>query len=891
MSSRTLNYAGVISLVAQLSSAIQLPYNPTRILVASQSSNQAYIFQQTSSSQWQLASIDLSSKITASSSLTTSIIDTSLPFLSSNNDAPYSASISVNGTITVWTGDCSDLTQSEVWTFTNKAWNQISSTIPDTSIPPPQYLSRSLSFSNVTSGGVQNTKTYVFGGMCPTSDATSSDWVTSATYTNATLEFAFSGVTKPLDSNITSVSVNSPPLSQAGHSLTPLTPSYSAVAPNIMTQQQNYVLIGGHTQTAFLNLSQISIFSLPQETWSFASVLSADADLDPRSGHSAVLSSDGNSIVVFGGWVGDVTTPATPQFAVLNIADGFGGSGQWQWSTPSSSGTGLPSTSGLYGHAALMLPGNIMMITGGYSLTSTASRLKRDSTVQTANTQTYLYNVSSNSWISSYQAPSSAFATVGSPHKSGLSSPAKAGLGVGITFGLIGIFVLIFSILWYKRRQRWKRERREDDLRANQGFVSDEWGIGYEDRRRAYSQPSIPPMSHDQHNQPVQWRSPSTDKPIFTGDNRVMRKSVGGRSPYAYERSVGKRENIHTIAEKDEEDDSAKSVKITMEDEMQDADHHREGALAALSSRPNSRAMTPPEERQQEVQTWVQGWKRAGEELLGSSENGRSSPTKSDRTLSSLSTISGRSIPGSGVSSIVRSLSTTSAQILKLNPFASPAASPEPHSPTTPTAHNHWESTPKPAPTASFAQLQADSHNLLGKPPRSSPEPKVTLDIQPPRRSNSQKKNHYVANTSAGLFGSMRRAIGMGSASSGRASSLTASTNTKSYSNRRTLHDDIGTSTSTNMTGPGAMGGGLAPRRAASDAAFWRSKRGAKDWVEQQKEEEEEEGEDEWDVEGAAQNRVVQVMFTVPRERLRVVNADVDSRSVKSNGEKNDHGF
>jgi hypothetical protein len=34
------------------------------------------------------------------------------------------------------------------------------------------------------------------------------------------------------------------------------------------------------------------------------------------------------------------------------------------------------------------------------------------------------------------------------------------------------------------------------------------------------------------------------------------------------------------------------------------------------------------------------------------------------------------------------------------------------------------------------------------------------------------------------------------------------------------------------------------------------------------------ERDEDWDVETAAQQRVVQVMFTVPKERLRVVNAD-----------------
>lgn len=36
---------------------------------------------------------------------------------------------------------------------------------------------------------------------------------------------------------------------------------------------------------------------------------------------------------------------------------------------------------------------------------------------------------------------------------------------------------------------------------------------------------------------------------------------------------------------------------------------------------------------------------------------------------------------------------------------------------------------------------------------------------------------------------------------------------------------------------------------------------------------------DEWDIERAVENRVVQVMFTVPKEKLRVVNHDVEEES------------
>jgi hypothetical protein len=75
-----------------------------------------------------------------------------------------------------------------------------------------------------------------------------------------------------------------------------------------------------------------------------------------------------------------------------------------------------------------------------------------------------------------------------------------------------------------------------------------------------------------------------------------------------------------------------------------------------------------------------------------------------------------------------------------------------------------------------------------------------------------------------------------------------------------------------------------------------RSRRGARDWNVEDEEEEAElqrpsapdgELEGEWDVERASENRVVQLMFTVPRQRLRVVNADeADARSLLSQDER-----
>ncbi len=89
------------------------------------------------------------------------------------------------------------------------------------------------------------------------------------------------------------------------------------------------------------------------------------------------------------------------------------------------------------------------------------------------------------------------------------------------------------------------------------------------------------------------------------------------------------------------------------------------------------------------------------------------------------------------------------------------------------------------------------------------------------------------------------------------------------------------------------------PRRTVSaGATLWRRKQGKSDWqdsadlnprsntftgsssgapqLQRQYTDRVEEDEDDWDIEQAVQNRVVQVMFTVPKERLRVVNCEDD---------------
>ncbi|KAI5277444.1 hypothetical protein KEM54_005029, partial [Ascosphaera aggregata] len=69
-------------------------------------------------------------------------------------------------------------------------------------------------------------------------------------------------------------------------------------------------------------MSTIAIFSLPEETWSYVDAHTNTesiskqfnrSDLQPRSGHSVVVSPDGSKIVLVGGWVVNTTIAAQPQ--------------------------------------------------------------------------------------------------------------------------------------------------------------------------------------------------------------------------------------------------------------------------------------------------------------------------------------------------------------------------------------------------------------------------------------------------------------------------------------------------------------------------------------------------------------------------------------------------
>lgn len=144
-----------------------------------------------------------------------------------------------------------------------------------------------------------------------------------------------------------------------------------------------------------------------------------------------------------------------------------------------------------------------------------------------------------------------------------------------------------------------------------------------------------------------------------------------------------------------------------------------------------------------------------------------------------------------------------------------------------------------------------------------------------------------------GLMGSLRRALGAISTGE-RSFSLTG--NRDSY--LATTVEERSSSTSPSKERR------QMPRRTVSDGgALLRQKRGKKDWDignawppyrddpdggdwgEPRSSSDDRQAGEDWDVEDAVQKRDVQVMFTIPKSRLRVVNDDMDRASLRSASE------
>jgi hypothetical protein len=1019
---------GLLALLAAPTFA-DFPYNPTRIFITDNGRAALLFPSQSTSSQADIQLLNTSVSIDVSNPLLSSLA-ADLPFLSAASRRPFTPILNGDD-LNVLVGDCNaGPAETELWHYTpdkemtSGTWDKLSlsSTASDSN---SSFLSVGFSFSPTAS--LNDASFYLFGGMCSNGTAAVADWTTNAVYSNDMLHIS------PDPSSLASYPQSSyessflpsrgPPVAEAGLSVTPLTPTRSNASSTSISQQQDFVLIGGHTQEAFINMSQVALFSLPQESWSFQAIVQPDAGktdlmtrssssaVEPRSGHTAVLSPDGSKIIVFGGWVGDVSTPAQPQLAVLELGQGYGGEGDWTWTIPSMPTNPLQSGQGIYGHGAAMLDGGVMLISGGYSISTSSSKIRRGA-LQPANDQILLFNVTSSSFVSTYTNPSSEPSSA--PENKSASgalrtASQKAGLGAGLVLGFSAVAGIVAVYILYSRRLRQKRAVREKELRelalGAERFYSSElvsggvdgrgghypnarsasWGSRQEKRISAPSEdsPWSPMMTAGQarHSENARYRNGEREAERtgllveIPSPTRGLRRSIHHRGPLNYSTGAGAPGSsaygpstamgeIHTITEQDEESEaggslrrlkSSKSRKSTVRPESGGSDPFKDPPPQLSRSQSEVDRL----HREREVQGWVDDWEAAGaamqsgrtysssrhDQSHSNSNNSRSdSPEKSDRTnsnLSELSTMSSSSIQRSVFGTISRNVSMRSASAgymlfanaaaamtgraalvnhsgsggiegnsgvarapsnrsmsLNFNSNAStryPDGSQRERGDTFSTAHTSFGPSQPGESDALLARggstRQGNGYEEVFETPPESPVRERNMSGSGPGKK------------ALGWMGSMRRALTGAGAGGERVRRRVEEYEQKNGNSSSTRNRPQMTEINQNNT----------PRRAASaSATFWRGKRGARDWdaeplppatagsssgggtVVRRKpvpgqaeslpvEDENEAGE--WDVEAAVQKRLVQVMFTVPKEKLRVVNADQLSLMSKSDAD------
>lgn len=982
----------------------QLPYNPTRLLQLPENGSTVFAFRPTGdeSELFQLHKIDASDGLDPSD-IQYSILTDSLPFIKTDSPNAFLPVISGRGDISVYSGKCeSGQGNAEIWRLSwadedkreAGEWLQESLSVDisedGANLSGANFLASAISFSSSPSSSDLDAAIFSFGGMCPSAEATLETWQSNANYSNLLVAIKQENGASPSSHTLGLASNRGAPISEAGFSITPLQPLFSNNSDGPAIQQQDFVLIGGHTDTAFINTSQVALFSLPQENWSFLPIEQPSdqqrdlavrddiAEIEPRSGHTAVLSEDGKSIVLFGGWIGDVNTIASPQLAILTLGDGYGGEGSWKWTAPKQS-ENAPS-SGIYGHGAIMLPGNVMLVLGGYEISETPSRLRERA--ESRNWHGFLYNVTSGTWVTRYIPPFNADTESDDSQSGPLSSKSqKIGLGAGLGIGAAAILCLFIFYLIYSRRLEKERETREEDLKTlaldAQRFCSTDLGRSGVDSRgddisTIYDDDNSFSPTQSRGNGQHGWKAVQGRDAERTGllveipsPTRGLRRSLHGRPQsqitFDSRRSRGAG-GIHPIDERGEEDDSVPLAKkdagkADIQEMTKMKDH--DGFAASLISRRNSATLdtnplgSHPIQAESSVQplrnrsatdshsrhrsldliSWVNDWQQTADALLlnrnssTSSSGGRISPSKSERTESNLSEKSIRSTfsyRSGGTGHMKRSVSLRSATLLHntTNPFATPE--PSPTSENGPASSDDSESPRHQSMNSnvvrpgtrdndgdsfstaktSFAQLQAEGEALLGSrqaniPNSAARRPRSEIIMYPP--------NDLVLNRgrNRGWMGSVRRVLGRNRAEGSRRISLTADEslahiyNSTSSSPTKQVSPN-GTSHVVSVAKPAP------PRRAASDASYLQSKRGARDWGigspdgptsalekafppawerksgddwgspedrERFEQDEQRAGED-WDVESAAERRVVQVVYTVPKQKLRVVNAD-----------------
>ncbi|KAJ5959718.1 uncharacterized protein N7479_006868 [Penicillium vulpinum] len=910
----------LLALLALIDPSTAIPYTPSSVFLSPQHNNSlAYILRPSSTGETEFVSLNLSSSIDAED-LSYQTLLKSTPFYSSDQNSSFVSAIDDQGLITVYSGNCHSASDNPVlWQFHpnnkspigNGTWDRLP-VIASGAKTAPNYLAAGFMYSS--SRNENESSMYAFGGMCPFENSTDETWISAANYSQSTVVL---GPSPYYNTKFTAATTGkrAPPVAEAGMAVVPLQPTYASGSTG---KQQDFLFIGGHTRQAFLNMSQLAVFSLPQQSWSFVSAISDSTpkaeltvrdtvSIEPRSGHTAVLSEDGTKVFVFGGWVGDMSVPAEPQFAVLDLAEGFGGATEWIWTAPSFEGLGIDEGAGIFGHGAAMLPGGVMMISGGYNIQKPSS--KRALTTAQSNSRVYLYNVTSSSWVTSYSNPATSSpkaSASSSPSK--LSSSQKAGLGVGLGIGCPAAIAIVLCGWNYHRKRRVKGKRdsqlRELALGAERAHF---WGRDCPTqassiRTSGMSEKRTLPNWKDQGEGTAERTGLLMDPTSLTKNNRPPVVPPVNNRPYSYRNSEYRRSDatgdIHPIDEREEDE-------AMLREHLTATIPAGTGPTAKTTENEDPFSDTPYATPRSTIFGVGLGpfySRRKNIESLDAE-----SQTKSEKTATNLSENSALSFVSSqpvGKVNQARAMLVdrpmswgSGRQSLEYLAAGSTHSDPDGVAPSDKSVSADSYSTAQ----TNLSHRQSENESLLFESIDSTTAPPSPSKL--PRESKT-KASDWVMST-------MRRALTMSRRSPD--SQLYSGANTTSTAHRASGIDRrstlLGTSQQSTSSGPST------PRRAVSASAeLFRRKQGAKDWNARKRVSDDvfntarstrddlfvgapgylgdeagfgddEEDVYDWDLEGAAEGRRVQTTFTVPREKLRVVNAtagDIDNMSERS---------
>ncbi|KAF0548082.1 galactose oxidase [Gigaspora margarita] len=180
------------------------------------------------------------------------------------------------------------------------------------------------------------------------------------------------------------------------------------------------------------SMYEIQTFNTKNYNWS--TKVASGASIGSRTGHSAVLTQNGD-IIIYGGLWNDTHTPATPYIAKLDTSS-------WMWSIPNVSQINSPQLSYhsavLYGDYMIMAFGQILSMSSiSYSVLSNSL---------------YILDIKNYTWITLFN-PNQSTSNQTPPSDNHLHNDLFIGIGIGAGIVLLGVFSVVGFLLYKRKKQ------------------------------------------------------------------------------------------------------------------------------------------------------------------------------------------------------------------------------------------------------------------------------------------------------------------------------------------------------------------------------------------------------------------------------------------------------